>query len=208
MYKSVLTTGEEKRMINSRIASTGHQLQTVVVNKRSLSAYDDKRYILSDGITTLPYGHEETIENTFFKQILADDQWGLSESGSSISDDSSVESLVHAVAPVHHVSPLMDNFVFSPTDPGLHQREYSESELEQVVDLNNLTSDAESVSESRDGCAFVFSQAEESEREDGTRKQSRKRKKRNVLHRRSIPSVSSSEDEDAQIVKQRKLFKR
>ena len=26
------------------------------INKKSLSAFDDKRYILDDGITTYPYG--------------------------------------------------------------------------------------------------------------------------------------------------------
>ena len=27
--------------------------------KKSLSAFDDKRYILDDGINTLPYGHKD-----------------------------------------------------------------------------------------------------------------------------------------------------
>ena len=28
-------------------------------NKTSLSDFDDKRYILDDGINTLPYGHKD-----------------------------------------------------------------------------------------------------------------------------------------------------
>jgi hypothetical protein len=39
------------------IRSFNHQLFSVTQNKRSLSCYDDKRYILADGVSTLAYGH-------------------------------------------------------------------------------------------------------------------------------------------------------
>ena len=39
------------------IRSNHHQLNTYELNKVSLSCFDDKRYILEDGITTLAYGH-------------------------------------------------------------------------------------------------------------------------------------------------------
>jgi len=39
------------------IRSTHHTLHTVHISKVGLSATDEKRYILPDGITTLPYGH-------------------------------------------------------------------------------------------------------------------------------------------------------
>ena len=42
------------------IRSKNHQLQTVKVNKICLAAFDDKRFILNDGITTLAYGHYRT----------------------------------------------------------------------------------------------------------------------------------------------------
>ena len=32
-------------------------------NKISLSDFDEKRYILSDGINTLPYGHKDIQKN-------------------------------------------------------------------------------------------------------------------------------------------------
>ena len=41
----------------NRIQSKGHQLYTVHMRKKSLCAFDDKRYILNDGINTLAYGH-------------------------------------------------------------------------------------------------------------------------------------------------------
>ena len=39
--------------------SINHKIYTYESNKTSLSCYDDKRYILSDGINTLPYGHKD-----------------------------------------------------------------------------------------------------------------------------------------------------
>jgi len=37
--------------------SVNHVLRTVEINKTCLNAFDDKRYILSDGVGTLAYGH-------------------------------------------------------------------------------------------------------------------------------------------------------
>ena len=37
--------------------STNHVVNTLEINKLCLSAFDDKRYILKDGIQTLAYGH-------------------------------------------------------------------------------------------------------------------------------------------------------
>jgi len=39
------------------IRSTKHELNTVEVTKLCLCAFDDKRYILDDGVHTLAYGH-------------------------------------------------------------------------------------------------------------------------------------------------------
>ena len=41
--------------------STNHVLNTVEMTKVCLSAFDDKRYILDDGIHTLAYGHRKTL---------------------------------------------------------------------------------------------------------------------------------------------------
>ena len=43
-----------------QIRSKNHQLETVKLNKTSLSPYDDKRLFLEDGFTTLAYGHYKT----------------------------------------------------------------------------------------------------------------------------------------------------
>jgi len=39
------------------IRSFDHSIYTVNVTKVSLSAYDDKRYILDDGVSSYAYGH-------------------------------------------------------------------------------------------------------------------------------------------------------
>ena len=36
-----------------------HRMYTYESNKIFLSAFDDKRYILDDGINTLPYDHKD-----------------------------------------------------------------------------------------------------------------------------------------------------
>ena len=43
-----------------RIGSKNHNLGTYETNKRSLSCFDDKRYILKNGINTLAYRHKDT----------------------------------------------------------------------------------------------------------------------------------------------------
>ena len=39
------------------IRSMKHNVYTIEQNKKSLVPYDDKRFLLNNGITTLPYGH-------------------------------------------------------------------------------------------------------------------------------------------------------
>ena len=45
-----------KHTINA-IRSVNQQLSSYEINKTSLSCYDDKRYILEDGVSSLAYGH-------------------------------------------------------------------------------------------------------------------------------------------------------
>ena len=56
-YNQILTSGEKMYSTMNVIRSYKHQLYTMEMFKISLSAYDDKRYILDDGITSFAYGH-------------------------------------------------------------------------------------------------------------------------------------------------------
>ena len=40
-----------------RIQSKDHKLQTVELKKFIFQPFDDKRYILDDGINSIPFGH-------------------------------------------------------------------------------------------------------------------------------------------------------
>ncbi len=56
-YLSQLRAPKENRLTNRRIGSHLHKLYTYEFPKRGLCAFDDKRYIEEDGITTLAHGH-------------------------------------------------------------------------------------------------------------------------------------------------------
>ena len=62
-YKTCLTTGKEKLARQNIIRSYEHTVFTEKVNKIALSAADDKRYILNDGIHTLAWGHYKIPDN-------------------------------------------------------------------------------------------------------------------------------------------------
>ena len=56
-YKTCLLTGKEQLRKQNIIRSYEHEVYTEEVNKVALSANDDKRYILENGINTLALGH-------------------------------------------------------------------------------------------------------------------------------------------------------
>ena len=62
-YKTCLTTGKEQLRKQTILRSYGHEVYTEEVNKVALSATDDKRYILKDGIHTLAWGHYKIKDN-------------------------------------------------------------------------------------------------------------------------------------------------
>ena len=56
-YKTCLRTGKEQLRRQNILRSYQHEVYTEEVSKVALSAEDDKRYILNDGIHTLAWGH-------------------------------------------------------------------------------------------------------------------------------------------------------
>ena len=83
LYKRTLLDDEMVRLLNTRIASSKHRLHTIAVNKKSLSGYHDKRFILSDQVSTLPHGHSEIREDMFFRTIVSEPDWGAEDLGES-----------------------------------------------------------------------------------------------------------------------------
>ena len=62
-YKTCLKTGKDKLTRQDILRSYEHEVYTEEVNKIALSAADDKRYILKDGIHTLAWGHYKIKDN-------------------------------------------------------------------------------------------------------------------------------------------------
>ena len=67
-FKEIIPSGRLIRTQNHRIASSSHQLHRVTINKTLLNAFDDKRYILDNGIDTLPFGHINIVHDRFFDE--------------------------------------------------------------------------------------------------------------------------------------------
>ena len=63
IYVNVLINKEIMRHKMKRIQSKMHKICTYDVCKVSLSCFDDKRYILDDGINSLVYFHKDTLKN-------------------------------------------------------------------------------------------------------------------------------------------------
>ena len=56
-FKECVLNKTTKRITQSNIRSYNHEVYTEIINKVALNWYDDKRYILENGIDTLAWGH-------------------------------------------------------------------------------------------------------------------------------------------------------
>ena len=60
-YEQTVQCKSVKNVAVNSIRSDRHRIYTYHIDKIGLSGFDDKRYILEDGITTLAHGHHQTI---------------------------------------------------------------------------------------------------------------------------------------------------
>ena len=60
-FKDVLFNEKIIRHKMKRIQSKKHELGTYEIDKKPLSCFDDKRYVLDDGIRTLAYSHKDSV---------------------------------------------------------------------------------------------------------------------------------------------------
>ena len=56
-YRNCLFDGTQTMVVGNIIRSEAHQLYSQMTPKLALSPYDDKRYVLDDGQSTLAHGH-------------------------------------------------------------------------------------------------------------------------------------------------------
>ncbi|CAI6372703.1 unnamed protein product [Macrosiphum euphorbiae] len=59
-FEKCLLTKESKYVKQNLFRTKKHDIFTVEQNKKALSVYDDKRFILENGIDTLAWGHYKT----------------------------------------------------------------------------------------------------------------------------------------------------
>ena len=57
MYRDCLIRGKQTRSKMNQIRSKDHQLFSITLNKIGLSPFDDKRFVLDNGMDTLAHGH-------------------------------------------------------------------------------------------------------------------------------------------------------
>ena len=69
-FKVVLFNEQIIRHKMKRIQSKKHKLGTYEIDRISLSCFEDKRYVLDDGIRTLTYFHKDSV--TSCKEIKKD----------------------------------------------------------------------------------------------------------------------------------------
>ena len=62
-FRKVLSTQCTTVTKSQTIRTFGNKIYSVVVQKRGLSGFDDKKFILDNGISTLSYGHEKLLKN-------------------------------------------------------------------------------------------------------------------------------------------------
>ena len=62
-YKSCLFNKKEKTLTVRQIKNSKHSVNTISQNKIALSPFDDKRFILTNGIDTYAYGHKNLIHD-------------------------------------------------------------------------------------------------------------------------------------------------
>ena len=62
-FKHVLFNEKLIRHKMKRIQSKKHKLGTYEIDKISLSCFDNKRYVLDDGVYTLSFFHKDSVTN-------------------------------------------------------------------------------------------------------------------------------------------------
>ena len=65
MYLHTLQSRQSTSAEFLTFRSRNHRVQTLKLKKTCLSAFDDKRFILADGFTTLAYGHHKIAQAGF-----------------------------------------------------------------------------------------------------------------------------------------------
>ena len=161
-YKDALFLSSTLRTPINRIVSNRHVLQTVSINKQSLSPFDDKRFILEGGIKTLPYGHAGAIEATNLESDPECDAPTQDEIQDLFGEEWETDNESNSTLPASTES-------WQPPDPALESWEPPDPGFNRIINESDLDSDDnvdfEAVidEESPINCPFIDYEAVESE---------------------------------------------
>ena len=78
-FRETLLSGKTLRIQNYSIQSKAHTNIIIAHNQSVFSPFDRKRFLLFDGIATLPFGHISTEENVLFQAIAEESEWANSQ---------------------------------------------------------------------------------------------------------------------------------
>ena len=95
-----------------------HTNITIAQNRIALSPFDSKRFLLFDGIATLPFGHRATEGNVFFEAIAEESEWANSQLTNTPTYNSENSESWHSPE-------------FQVPDWGFLQESYTEEELHE-----------------------------------------------------------------------------
>ena len=73
-FRDTLLSGKTLRIYNDSIKSKAHTNITIAQSRIALSPFDSRRFLLFDGIATLPFGHRSTADNVFFEAIAEESE--------------------------------------------------------------------------------------------------------------------------------------
>ena len=142
-FKDVLKSKSPLRKLVTSITSDKHTLNITESNKIALSAFDDKRYYLTDGISSYAYGHykighkrKQTLEKPLKSYI-------------EISECETTRDLTEQLDTEIEET-------FSPPDPGFWKTSQIESDEEEIFDF-----DAAPKEKPFSRCPYIDFEAEE-----------------------------------------------
>ena len=89
-YIECLQIGISSRVPMTRIHSSNHQITVTTTNKMAPSCFDDKRFILANGVDTLPFGHYSLQQKPQF--LPSNSRLGSDGCTDIVDDDDSCDS--------------------------------------------------------------------------------------------------------------------
>ena len=117
-FRETLLSGKTLRIYNYSIKSKAHTNITIAQNRIALSPFDSKRFLLYDGIATLPFGHRSTEKTVFFEAIAEESEWANSQ-------------LTNTPTYSSENSESWQSPEFRVPDWGFLQKSYTEEELQE-----------------------------------------------------------------------------